>query len=125
MRRNYNKSLTIILLAALLLATGGVRAADRKPLWLAVAPPSLAEPLKPLAEKRGADGFDAVVSTKAIPDSLGAAGRRPDFLVLVGDDESGHEAAPWYLPAKHLELYRWRSVQAKEFASDAAWGGLD
>jgi hypothetical protein len=29
------------------------------------------------------------------------------------------------LSAKHLELYRWRSVQAKDFASDAAWGDLD
>jgi hypothetical protein len=81
--------------------------------------------LKPLAEKRRDDGFEAVVSTKSIPESLAAAGRRPDFLLLVGDDQAGQEAAPWYLPAKRMKLYRWRSAQAKEFASDAAWGGLD
>jgi hypothetical protein len=114
-----------LLLAALLLAAVSLHAADRKPLWMAVARPSLAEPLKPLAEKRRADGFDVIVSTNSIPESLAAAGRRPDFLLLVGDDEPGQEAAPWYLPAKHMELYRWRSVQAKEFASDAAWGDLD
>ena len=125
MRRDCCKACSILLLLALLMAAVNVHAADRKPLWLAVARPSLAEPLKPLAEKRRADGFEVIVSTKSIPESLAAAGRRPDFLLLVGDDEAGQEAAPWYLPAKHLELYRWRSVQAKEFASDAAWGDLD
>jgi hypothetical protein len=99
--------------------------ADAKPLWLAVVRPELAEPLKPLAEKRRRDGFEAIVSTKSIPESLATASRRPDFLLLVGDAESGQESASWYLPTKRLQLYRWRGEQRPEFASDAAWGDLD
>jgi hypothetical protein len=115
--------LVAVLLAMLAAAT--THAADRKPLWLAVVRPELAEPVKQLAEKRRRDGFEAIVSTASVPAALAAAPRRPDFLLLVGDDEPGQEKASWYLPAKRLKLYCWRSAQAEEFASDAAWGDLD
>jgi hypothetical protein len=108
-----------------LLFVSAVAAADSKPLWLAVARPALADAIRPLAEKRRVDGFETIVSTRSIPESLASAGRRPDFLLLVGDDEPGRETADWYLPAKRMKLYRWRTVQAEEFASDVAWGDLD
>ncbi len=102
-----------------------VEAAEQKPIWLAVVRPDLLEPLKPLANLRRRDGFDVVISTKNVGDALKEVSHRPEFLLLVGDDEPGKENASWYLPAKRMKLYRWRSVQQREYASDAAWGDLD
>jgi hypothetical protein len=99
--------------------------ATGKPLWLAVARAELAPALAPLAEKRRQDGFEVVVSTKPIAASLAAMPRRPQFLLLVGDDEPGKEKAVWYLAAQRRKLYRWRAEQAPEYASDMAWGDLD
>ena len=65
--------------------------------------PALAEPLKPLAEKRRGEGYEVIVSTKTVAEGLAQAGSRPDFLLLVGDDEPGQETAPWYLPAKRMK----------------------
>ncbi len=110
---------------AMLAWPSGLHAAEPKPLWLAVVRPALAGALKPLAEKRRADGFEAMVVTQAIEVALAESPRRPDYLLLVGDDEPGKEDAPWHLPAKRRPLYRWREVQPQEFASDAAWGDTD
>lgn len=110
---------------ALFLVSNGLDAAQRRPLWLAVVRPELAEPLKALAEMRRSDGLEVLVSTKSVNEALKSAPQKPEFLLLVGDDEAGKENAPWYLPAKRLKLYRWRSVQQQEYASDAAWGDLD
>ncbi len=96
-----------------------------KPLWLAVARTELAPALEPLAAKRRQDGFEVVISTKPIAESLAALPRRPHFLLLVGDDEAGKEKAAWYLAAQRKKLYRWRAAQALEYASDMAWGDLD
>ena len=104
---------------------GATQAAAKKPIWLAVACADLVAALEPLAAKRRQDGFDVVVSTKPIAESLAAAPRRPQFLLLVGDDEPGKEKAPWYLAAQRKKLYRWRAAQAREFASDMAWGDPD
>ena len=98
---------------------------ERRPLWLVVGKQSLVKSIGALAEKRRKEGFQTVVSTQSVEKALAAAPRRPEFLLLVGDDEPGREAAAWYLPAKRMELYRWRRVQPKQFASDAAWGDLD
>jgi hypothetical protein len=100
-------------------------AADQKPIWLAVVRPELVEPLKPLAELRQRDGFDAIISTKSVSEALAEVSRPPDFLLLVGDDETGKEKASWYLPSKRVKLYRWRSEQRQEYASDFAWTDLD
>jgi hypothetical protein len=110
---------------ALLTLSSGTQAAEKKPLWLAVGSAELTEPLKALAEKRRSDGFETVVSNKPIEEVMAASARRPDFLLLVGDDEPGQEKAPWFLPAKRRKLYRWRSVQPQDFPCDAAWGDLD
>lgn len=115
----------VVLASAVLLAGLPARAAPpvtEKPLWLAVARTELASALEPLAEKRRQDGFEVVISTKSIAESLAASPRRPHFLLLVGDDEPGKEEAAWYLAAQRKKLYRWRAAQAPEFASDMAWG---
>ena len=108
-----------------LLPPGVVAAAEQKPLWLAVGKVDLVKPLEKLAEKRRGEGFEAVIATDTIEKALAAAPRRPDFLLLVGDDQPGKEAEAWYLAAKQRELYRWRQAQRREFASDATWGDLD
>ena len=115
----------LVAAVAMSLWAGGAEAAEQGPLWLAVARPDLAEPLKPLAEKRRNDGFEARVVTVGIEEALAQSPRRPDCLLLVGDDEPGKEAAPWYLPAKRRRFYRWIRYQPPEFASDAAWGDVD
>ena len=118
----------VVLAPAVLLAespAGVSQPATAKPLWLAVVRAELAPALEPLAEKRRQDGFEVVVSTKPIAESLADLPRRADFLLLVGDDEPGKEKAAWYLPAQRKKLYRWRAEQAFEYASDMAWGDLD
>lgn len=114
-----------IALALLMLSSGSTQAAEKKLLWLAVGGAELTEPLKALAEKRRSDGFETLVSNKSVEEILAASSRRPDFLLLVGDDEPGREKSPWFLPAKRRKLYRWRNVQPQDFPSDAAWGDLD
>jgi len=64
---------------------------------------SLVKPIGALAEKRRQEGLQTVVSTQSVARALATAARRPEFLLLVGDDEPG----------------------PKQFASDAAWGDLD
>ena len=103
----------------------GTRAEEEKPIWLAVARPGLAGPLDLLAQERRNEGMEVVVSTAAVEKAVAALPRRPAFLLLVGDDEPGKEAEPWYLAAKRKPLYRWRRAQPRQFASDAAWGDLD
>lgn len=98
---------------------------EEKPIWLVVGRPQLVAALAPLADKRRAGGFETIVSTKSIEMALASVPRRPAFLLVVGDDESGKEEEPWYLPAKRHDLYRWRNVQRHKFASDAAWGDID
>jgi hypothetical protein len=108
-----------------MLSSGSTHAAEKKLLWLAVGSAELTKPLKALADKRRSEGFETLVSNKSVEEALAASSRRPDFLLLVGGDEPGQEKSPWYLPAKHKTLYRWRSVQRQEYSSDAAWGDLD
>ena len=58
-----------------------------KPIWLAVVKPIFVEALTPLANERREEGFDVIVSTLPVDQALAAAGRRPAFLLLVGDYE--------------------------------------
>ncbi len=100
-----------------------------KPLWLAVTRPLFADGLARLAEHRRADGFETVISTQPVGETqpVGAApaacpdGRRPAYLLLVGDFQRGMEDRPWYMPTRFLPQYRWRAAQKKTFASDNAW----
>ena len=96
-----------------------------KPIWLVVTKPVFIEAIKPLAEYRANDGFEAVISTKSPPEALAELNRQPAFLLLVGDDEPGQEQQPWYLPAKRVKRYRWQQDQQKQFASDVVWADLN
>jgi hypothetical protein len=88
----------------------------------------LIEAIKPLAEHRHDEGFEVIVSTEAVEEAvtknLRSSGRQM-YVLLVGDDEPSQASQSWYLAAKRQPLYRWRAIQPKEFASDAAWGDLD
>ncbi|MDQ1255699.1 MAG: hypothetical protein QG656_292 [Candidatus Hydrogenedentes bacterium] len=95
------------------------------PVWLVVGRPGLVEAIGPLADYRRAEGLEVVVSTDPVEQAIAQAPRVPEFLLLVGDDESGKEAEPWYLPAKQVPFYRWNDKQPETFASDGAWGDLD
>ena len=123
--RGFLVGLIALVPALLTLSSGAAQAAEKKLLWLAVGSAELTEPLKPLAEKRQSEGFETLLSNKSVEEALAASPRRPDFLLLVGDDEPGKEKSPWFLPAKRVKRYRWSSVQAEDFPSDAAWGDLD
>ncbi len=120
------KQVALIALLILLMVPAATRGAEGpRPLWLAVTRPMFAEALAPLAAHRRAEGLEAVVSTRPIAEAIAAAGRRPACLLLVGDDEPGQQAKPWYVPAKRKGLYRWRANQGRQFASDIAWADLD
>jgi len=115
----------LAIVVAMLAFFGQADAAEEKPIWLVVGRPQLVSALDPLAAKRRAEGFETIVSTASVEEALESAPRRPAFLLLVGDDEAGKEKEPWYLAAKRRDLYRWRHVQRRDFASDAAWGDVD
>lgn len=108
-----------------LFSWGVTAAGEEKPLWLVVGSADLVKPIEALAKQRRSEGLETMISAQGVEKALAAAPRRPDFLLLVGDDEPGKQAESWYLPARRMELYRWRRVQPKQFASDAAWGDLD
>jgi hypothetical protein len=119
-------ALRLLVAVVVVSSCGGIRGEEGpKPLWLVVGREDLVKPIGPLAEYRREEGFQVVVSTRGVEEALNAAPRQPEVLLLVGDDEPGKQAAPWYLPAKRMKLYRWRQAQREEFASDAAWGDLD
>ena len=116
----------IVLLPAILAAAAHcARAADEKPVWLAVTTPLLEPALKPLVEKRASEGFETVVSTKPVDKAIAGLPRKPSFVLIVGDYETGNDRQPWNVAAKKMKLYRWRAQQREEYASDAAWGDLD
>ena len=100
-------------------------AGEPPPIWLVVSRPQLVDAVKPLADKRREEGFETIISTTTVTKALAEAPRRPRYLLLVGDDEAGKKAEPWYLPSKQRRLYRWAAFQPESFASDAAWGDVD
>jgi len=112
---------------ALVLITGLATAQEaQKPVWMAVGPPALLKALGPLADHRREEGFDVrLVPATNVADALAKAPQPPAYLLLVGDAGEGEAADAWRLPPKTMELYRWRAVQKKTYASDAAWGDRD
>ena len=117
----------LVLIAAL--SAGPVWAVNadvgEKPIWLAVTRPVFQKAIKPLAEMRSKEGFETVVSTLPIAEAIAALKRKPQFLVLVGDDEPGKEKEHWYIQSRRQTLYRWREKQERKFASDTLWGDFD
>ena len=94
-------------------------------LWLVVTRKMFTADLKPLVERRRGEGFDATVSTLAADKAIASVKRRPSFILLVGDDQPGSQGENWYLPAPRRKLYRWRSVQREQFATDMLLGDFD
>lgn len=101
------------------------RTGPAKPIWLVITTSIFEGALKPLASHRRGDGFDVRVSTKTPGKAIKSLGRRPAFILLVGDDHEGEVSRPWRVPTRWRKLYRWRAVQRRTFASDALWGDLD
>jgi len=103
-------------------------AAEPKGVWLVVTRPMFADAVKPLATKRRQEGFEAVVSTappaRALA-ALKAAGKRPAFLLLVGDAEKGSADQPWHVPTRWRSQYHWRIRGKVTFPADPLWGDLD
>ncbi len=118
-------SVAVSLVLMVNMVTPALAGADEKPIWLVVTRPVFQESIKPLAKKRREDGFRTVISTRSVADAISALKHRPVFVLLVGDDQSGGEKQPWYVPSRRRKLYRWRTAQRKEFASDALWGDFD
>jgi hypothetical protein len=98
---------------------------NQKPVWLVVTRPLFVETLKPLVEKRRKDGFETVISTKPVSDAIKSLPKKPAFILLVGDCQSGMEKEQWYVPTRTCQTYRWRVTQEIDFASDAIWGDLN
>ncbi|MDP6546025.1 MAG: C25 family cysteine peptidase [Phycisphaerae bacterium] len=94
-------------------------------LWLVVTRKMFTADLKPLVERRRREGFDVAVSTLAPDKAIASMKRRPSFILLVGDDQPASRTENWYLPAPRRKLYRWRSVQPKQFAADMLLGDFD
>ena len=84
-----------------------VPAPQDRPIWLVVPRPMFVQALKPLAELRRKDGFETVISTEPIAEALAGLNRKPAFLLLVGDYQSGASDKPWYIPARQQRLYKW------------------
>ncbi len=118
-----------VFLTAVLIAFGAVPGfaapPKPKPIWLVVTRPMFAKSIKPLADHRRKDGFEVIVSTSLPPEAIKACPRKPDFVLLVGDDEVGEGTQPWYLPSVRVKQYCWDAKQPKSFASDAIYGDLD
>lgn len=112
----------VLSVAPRLAADGG---SSEKPVWLVVTRSMFVQAVKPLEEKRIDNGFKTVVSTQTIPKAIATLGRKPAFLLLVGDCQAGEEKQPWYIPTQTRELYRWHAFQDADYASDAIWGDFD
>jgi hypothetical protein len=95
-----------------------------KPLWLVVTRPMFRDTLAPLLEHRR-QHFDVRLATDRIADAIKACPRPPDYILLVGDDQSGKEEERWHLPARQFEQHRWHRGQAATFAGDSIYGDRD
>lgn len=115
------------LLAFLPLALSCVAAGETAggKLYLVVTRETFTQAARPLIESRRAEGFEVVASLKPPAEAISALPRRPDLLLLIGDDQPGEEKRGWYVPAKRMKRYRWRPGRLPGFVSDTAWGDLD
>ncbi len=125
MRRSELTYLLLALLTSVALCAEAAPATQpARPLWLVVARPMFRAPLAPLLEHRRKD-FDVRLATGSIAEAIEACPRRPDYVLLVGDDQPGKEDEPWYLPARRFDQHRWHKGQAPTYASDSIYGDVD
>lgn len=131
--RGLSAGLALLALLASGLAGASAAAGEapaRPPLWLAVAPPSLAPAVEALAERRSHEGLEAAIvppggSDDPVSEAIRARARRPGCITLVGDFEEGASAEPWCLPPRRVEGVYWRGGGRREFWSDSAYGDFD
>ena len=100
-------------------------AEETKPLWLACGSADLLKAIEPLVEYRRGEGFEILLSSLPPDEALTTASRRPDYLLIVGDDlpRSGDTASPlqaWQVRTKWLPFYKWIATQEPQFACDFA-----
>ena len=124
----YTARLAAAAMLAAQLAAHPAPAAEPKPVWLVVTTPALAGAVKPLAARRLKEGFETVISTvppaRALA-SLKAAGKKPAFILLVGDVQKGSRGQAWHVPSIWRKQYHWRLRGEVTFAADPLWGDLD
>ena len=115
--------LRLLCTLAIALAAVDARAADA-PLWLMVGPAELTAAADQLVRHREAEGMRTLVANSTIEAALAAAPAKPAYLLIIGDDDPENAGAPYRMPAQQRKPYRWRAVQAMQFASDSLWGDL-
>lgn len=130
--RNWPLIACVAIAAVLVAPPAAARAADPdakgKPVWLAVTRPMFVKALAPLAALRRKDGFETVVSTESPARALAAlkaAGKRPAFVLLVGDVQKGTAGQAWHVGTLWRTQYHWRLRGKIQFAADPLWGDLD
>jgi hypothetical protein len=64
---------------------------EDKPIWLVVTRPMFSQTLEPLAKMRRQDGFETIISTQPVAETLATLKRQPAFLLLVGDYQPAQE----------------------------------
>lgn len=113
-------------LCLILLGFVSVSHAADKPLWLACGSGDLLKAIEPLAALRRAQGMEVLILPHLPAEALAKSPRRPDFLLVVGDDEAGAKhTATWLVPAQRLPMARWSQKQRPDYATDFAWAGRD
>jgi hypothetical protein len=99
--------------------------ADTRPIWLAVTRPVFLQALEPLAQKRRDDGFNVIVSTQPVDQAMATLPTPPEFMVIIGDHQTGGQQHSWCVPTRSQKLYQFEKNQRPEYASDALWADLD
>jgi len=90
-----------------------------------VGPSHLTKAAAPLADFRRAEGMDVVIAEPPVAEAIQAAGRRPSYVLIVGDAVLGGKAGPWHVPAPVREQHHWHRGQAPKFAADPLYGDVD
>jgi hypothetical protein len=118
---------TLVSIAAIVFCgTIPAPASPDHPIWLLAGSEQLAAAAAELVAHRKAQGFDTVVASGNVAEAIRKCPRKPDFLLIVGDDAHSRAPSPtWLAPAKRGALYRWRAVQQESFATDSAWADSD
>lgn len=126
MARSSSRSSALLLacLAAGLALGAGATGKTKKPVWIAVGPPQLTKPLRPLVALRRKQGFDVRVLDGPVRAALKKV-PRPDYLLLVGDDVHGAERMPWYLAALRAKPGHREPFESATFATDMLYGDTD
>src|SRR5436190_24177911 len=83
----------------------GARAEDAKPPWVACGPAELINAIEPLAAYRRTEGIETLLVPLPPEEAIAHAPRRPDYLLIVGDEtwpggKETEELQPWQVRTK-------------------------